>query len=298
LYKFEILVVATTPLILEVMTPALAVKLFEFIKLVEVASPFTILVIVFTAEFREFWFINLAVVVATFPFTVDVSTNELVEVETIKVFVVGGVTTIGAEAIPFTVVVSSPVEVENKLPTELIIVVVETMPLTFVVRVFNADTAVFVETTLLVATTPFIVVVKVLPDRVCVNEFIKLVTADEMPFTIEVKEFVVVEITFVVFEATSPASEVVDITPFTLDIKSPPFVVKLFPVIIELVATTPFTVLVSTFPVADCMKEFMKFVKAEVTPFIMFAKEFVVVEIKFEFMIVEVETFPFTLLDI
>jgi hypothetical protein len=194
---------------------------------------------------------KFAVVVATLPFTVDVRTKEFVEVETVKVFVVGGVTTIGAEAIPFTVVVSSPVEVEKSLLIELIIVVVETIPFTFVVNVFNADAAVFVDTTLLVATTPFIVVVKVLPDKVWVNELIKFVIADEMPLTMLVKEFVVVEITFVVLDATSPASEVVDITPFTFETKSPPFVVKLFPVIIVEVATTPFTVLVNTFPVAD-----------------------------------------------
>jgi hypothetical protein len=109
---------------------------------------------------------KLAVVVAILPFTVDVRTNELVEVETVRALIVGGVTTIGAEAIPFTVVVNSPVEVEKVFPTELIIVVVDIKPLTFVVNVFSADAAVFVETTELVATTPFIVVVRVLPDRV------------------------------------------------------------------------------------------------------------------------------------
>jgi hypothetical protein len=42
------------------------------------------------------------------------------------------------------------------------------------------------------------------------------------------------------------------------------------------------------------VKELMKFVNAEVTPFIIFAKEFVVVEIKFELIIVEVPTDPAT----
>jgi hypothetical protein len=48
------LVVATTPFIMLVITPEFAEILFELIIFVEVASPFTILVIVFTAELSEF----------------------------------------------------------------------------------------------------------------------------------------------------------------------------------------------------------------------------------------------------
>jgi hypothetical protein len=84
-----------------------------------------------------------------------------------------------------------------------------------------------------------------------VKELMKLVKAEEIPFTIVAKELVVVAITFVVLEATKLASEVVAMTPFTLEIKSPAEVVKVFPVIILVVAITPFTLLVSIFPVAD-----------------------------------------------
>jgi hypothetical protein len=41
LYKFEILVVATTPFIVEVITPAFAKSVFEFIILEVEVTPFT-----------------------------------------------------------------------------------------------------------------------------------------------------------------------------------------------------------------------------------------------------------------
>lgn len=86
--RFETLVVATTPLIVEVIIPELAESVFELIMFVEVASPFTILVSVFTAEFREFWFMKLAVVVEITPLVLLVRINELVEVEIERVLFV------------------------------------------------------------------------------------------------------------------------------------------------------------------------------------------------------------------
>ncbi len=60
------LVVATTPLIVEVNTPALAASKLELITDVEVDTPFTVLVKVFTADEREFSLMkDVVVVVAT-----------------------------------------------------------------------------------------------------------------------------------------------------------------------------------------------------------------------------------------
>jgi hypothetical protein len=160
-----------------------------------------------------------------------------------------------------------------------IIVEVETAPATSEVIVFPADeTVLFIDevattpfisvviipvpifteledTTLDVATTPFIVVVRVLPDKVCVNEFIIFVMADAIPFTKVVNVFVVVEIVFVVPPASTEVNEVVDTTPFTFEVKMVPEADNVLLVIILLVPTDPPTFEDIMFPIAESIFE-------------------------------------------
>ena len=81
-------VVAITPLIVEVITPELAERVFELTRDEVEVTPFTTLVRVFTAEVSAFWFMKLAVVVETTPLTVEVRVKLLVEVETVRRLVV------------------------------------------------------------------------------------------------------------------------------------------------------------------------------------------------------------------
>lgn len=75
-------VVATTPLIVEVITPEVAVSVLLLIRLVEVDTPFMMEVIVLTAEESEFELMKDPVVVAITPFVFEVRVKELVEVAT------------------------------------------------------------------------------------------------------------------------------------------------------------------------------------------------------------------------
>ena len=68
--------------------------------------------------------------------------------------------------------------------------------------------------------------------------------------------------------ANRPDTEVVDITPLTLDTRSDPEVVNELLEIILVVALTPLTVPVSTLPVILCVNEFIKLTAPDVTPFI------------------------------
>jgi hypothetical protein len=142
-----------------------------------------------------------------------------------------------------------------------------------------------------VATTPFIVEVIMPAFAKSVFE-LTAVVVDTLPFTFDVITFTA-DCKSLLFTNCAVVDE---ITPFVFDIRVKELVdvdtVKLLLVIIELVATTPFIILVNVFPVADWVKEFIKLVKAEVTPFTIFANELVVVEITFEFIIVEVPIDP------
>jgi hypothetical protein len=203
-----------------------------------------------------------------------------------------------------------------------------------------------------VATTPFTVVVKVLPLKVVVRELIMLAKSVETPFTILANVLVVVEsilvftavvvaitpftllvitlaklskpllfmmlnvvvagVPFVVFTrvmalvvlefvskfvvvaAISEARDEVDITPFTLVVMIPVDVAndtELFDMT-ELVATTPFTVVVSVLTLSVVVREFIMLVNNVVTPFIIEAKVFVVVDRVFVFIIVVVPIDP------
>jgi hypothetical protein len=126
------------------------------------------------------------------------------------------------------------------------------------------------------------------------NSVIELV--DTTPFTFEVMRLAPVDvaysITFVVLDANMPASEVVETTPFISLDNTPAFAVKLLEVTILVVASTPFMFVVKTFPVADCVKEFMKLVTADEMPLTIEVKEFVVVDIVF----VVLEAIAFTVL--
>ena len=75
-------VVATTPLIVEVITPDVAVSVLLLIRLVEVDTPFMMEVIVLTAEESEFELMKDPVVVAITPFVFEVRVKEFVVVAT------------------------------------------------------------------------------------------------------------------------------------------------------------------------------------------------------------------------
>jgi hypothetical protein len=121
-----------------VMTPLVAVRVDVLMIEVVDATPFTDEVRVLTAEARRLALMKLAVVVAVLPFTTEVSVNELVDVETVSVFDVEDATRLVRSVVvatPFMVVVSVVPDVEIS----------------------------FDEMTVEVATTPLIVVVKILP---------------------------------------------------------------------------------------------------------------------------------------
>ncbi len=130
--------VAVTPLMMVVTTPALAERVEELIMDVEVESPLIVEVRVFTADERSLLFRKRAVVVAICPFTVEVSVKELVLVDTV-----------------------SALDVEEA--TRLVRSVVVAMPLMVVVRVAPEVERVFEVMILEVACMPLIVVVRILP---------------------------------------------------------------------------------------------------------------------------------------
>ena len=70
-----------------------------------------------------------------------------------------------------------------------------------------------------------------------------------LPFTVEVKELVVVLIVLVVEEATTPDISRLVVTPLTLDVICEPFEDNVFPEITLVVAITPFTLVVKVLPV-------------------------------------------------
>lgn len=141
--------------------------------MVEVATtPLVVLVKVFKADDKVLEFTKFAVVVATLPFTIEVRVSELVEVDTVSVFEVD-------EAIRLlrSVEVATPLMRVVRVVPEVKIsfkeiklkeVVVET-PLMFEVREILfapcVEVKLFEEIIDVVAITPLILVVRVLPER-------------------------------------------------------------------------------------------------------------------------------------
>ena len=200
-------------------------------------TPLTFVVNVFVAEVISLLLITL--LVATTPFTVVVNVlpdrdcvNELM-----NCFI--------PEEIPLMIFSKSFPVVEATLL--LIIVEVEITPLTFVVNVFVAEVISLLLITDVVATTPFTFVVSTFPVTLCVNELMMLVTVDEIPLIIvwnrlplddAVAELMIVEVATTPFTAlvsmfvaednefvvvdTKPAIDVVETTPFILEVTTPP----------------------------------------------------------------------------
>ena len=221
-YRLAIDVVAITPLMFVVTTPLEAAIVFELIIDVLVDTPLITDVNVFTAEFNVFELMKLPVVVATLPFTVEVNVNVFVEVEIVNVL----------DVLDATRFVRS-VDVDT--------------PFTEVVSVVPFVDTPFDEITVVVAVTPFTVVVSTLPVTDCVNELMMFATVDEIPLMIvwnrfalddAVAELMIVDVddTPLTFEVnvladedntlvvvgTRPTIDVVDITPLTLDVTTPP----------------------------------------------------------------------------
>lgn len=92
-------------------------------------------------------------------------------------------------------------------------------------------------------------------------------------------------------------TEVVATTPLSVEVITPAFAEMALDVMIEDVAVTPFTVVVSTLPVAEVVSEFMKLITADETPFTKDVKLFVEVDIVFAKTMSElvVATTPFTI---
>ncbi len=130
--------VAVTPLMMVVTTPALAESVEELMMDVEVEIPLTVEVRVLTADCRSLELRKDAVVVATRPFTVEVRVKELVLVDTVRVFAVEDA-------------------------TRLVRSVVVATPLMVVVRVAPDVERAFDVMTDVVAVSPLIVVERMLP---------------------------------------------------------------------------------------------------------------------------------------
>jgi hypothetical protein len=161
-------------------------------------------------------------VVEVFPFTTEVKENPFVEVAIDKLLVVDDATRFVRS------------------------VVVET-PFTEVVRLLPLVDRLLLLITVVVAITPFTFVVSTFPVTLCVNELMMLVTADEIPLIIvwnrlplddAVAELMIVEVATTPFTAlvsmfvaednefvvvdTKPAIDVVETTPFILEVTTPP----------------------------------------------------------------------------
>jgi hypothetical protein len=149
----------------------------------------------------------------------------------------------------------------------MILLIAEEIPLTIVWNVFVDVATVFVFIILDVALFPF--------------------TTDVNVFVAEVNELLVLD-------ATRFVRSVLVATPFTEVVRVVPLVEIPFEDITEVVATTPFTVLVSTLPVTLCVNELMMFATDEVIPLIIVCRTFPV-EVATEVLIIlEEEVTPLT----
>jgi hypothetical protein len=181
--------------------------------------------------------------------------------------------------IPFIVLVRMLEEVANDSALVLITFAVDVAKIPFIVELHvNAFAVVATVNRLLlmivlVAEIPFVLLVRIFAAEERVFEVTAVVVAI-IPFTVEVITFPEV---VAVFVTTMPRSEVVAITPFIFVVKRAVAVANddVLLVIIVLVADTPLTVVVSTFPEVDVVSEFMKFTTAEVMPFIVEVNELV-----------------------
>lgn len=150
--------VAVTPLMMVVMIEEEAEILEELMILVEEATPLTVEVRVLTADARSLLFTKLAVVVAVLPLTMEVRTKELVEVEMVRVL-----------------------EVDDA--TRLVKSVEVATPLMVVVRTVPKVEISFEEMTVVVATTPLTVEVRMFPVTLWVKELMILAKVEEIPLT-------------------------------------------------------------------------------------------------------------------
>jgi hypothetical protein len=217
----ELSVLSTEPRVFEFIKFALVVEAFPFtvevsvneFVLVEIVSEFVVeeatrlvrSVLVdmpFSVEVRLVPLVErdwvVSVVVATTPLTTLVSTLPVtLWVNEFMIFA-------KADCIPFTIVEKVLVVVERVLVVVAGIsearLVVDITPFTLdvMIDVEVANDKLFEPMTLLVATTPFTVVVRVLPERVVVSEFMMLVNSVETPFTIDWRVLVVVAKVFIV----------------------------------------------------------------------------------------------------
>lgn len=155
--RLETLVVATTPLTVLVITPALAARVLELIMEVEEETPFTIEVKVFTADERSLELTKLAVVVEMMPLVSEVRVKELVEVEIESVLLV---MMLLVAVTPLIVVVSTLPEADwvNEL---MKLITAEATPFTKDVKLLVVVdiTFEFTRSNVVVATTPLVVLV-------------------------------------------------------------------------------------------------------------------------------------------
>jgi hypothetical protein len=152
------------------------------------------------------------------------------------------------EITPFTLDVIIEVAVAKLSKFELTKVEVETIPFTDEVAMLSPVVKVLLEITLVVALTPFTVVVNTFPEREVVSELMMFVKSVETPLTIEAKVLVVVERELELIKLVV----VVEITPLTFEVKVKLLVVvaidNTLDVTAVLVAITPLTLVVITLP--------------------------------------------------
>ncbi len=284
------LVVAITPFIVPVSTPVEVANTRELALMILVveANPFTVEVSRLPVDVSEFEVAALMAlaseVVASTPFTVELRTTPLVD-RVLELMIEVD------EATPFTEVVMVLALLDT--PLEEMIDEVAITPLVFRVRVLPvtladselmklvkadwtplitlANELVVVESVLvlmivLVATTPLVELVSTFPSEESVFEVTALDVAST-PFTVLEIVLPVVESVFVVLEAMAPAKLVVAVTPFTVDDRTTPEVLRALALMILVELATPLTVEVIVLALLDTPLEEMT-LEVAVTPLI------------------------------
>lgn len=220
-YSEEIEVVAITPLIVEVITPEVAVKLLLLIMLVVSVTPFTIEVITLFKESILLLLIIPLVIVAPLPLTVEARVKLFVEVEIVKKLVVPVLITDCKSVVvetPFTVEVKTVPETLR--PFEVIIELVAITPLIVVVKMLLlADWVKLLMIFVIPEDIPFTITSKKFPVEEAVLLLI-IVLVPITPFTFE-DNILLDEVKLLVVVGNSPKIEVVEITPLILEVRTP-----------------------------------------------------------------------------
>lgn len=155
---------------------------------------------------------------------------------------------------------------------------------------------------LVVSVTPFTIeVITLFKESILLLLIIPEVIVAPLPLTVEARVKLLVEVEIVkklvVPVLITDCKSVVVETPFTVEVKTVPEILRPFEVIIELVATTPLIVVVKMLLLADWVKLLMIFVIPEDIPFTITSKKLLEEEAVLLLIIVLVPITPFTFED-